>query len=611
MAISLDVPRLMEEVEAQSKARDEHLAGSELLLERYPGDWWGKGGIRGDMTAHNSENASFEFLSYSMSQWVWDNPAWRVSTKRPRAQQMVAEAMGFWLNTWTKDSDLKTVLQDIAVDFAFAWGVAHVTAVPRPETYESEDPFLTPQVSRISPWDFGFDSRAPTWRRARMLWHKYRIDKEDLIEAAEKDRELPRDKRAGWKQQAIRELQETTPGEQAVKRLGGVERKHAQPDRKEVEVLEIYLPGYQLPGKPGPDDGFNGTVVTLGISGASRSESGGAVMLKDPRPFFGPRWGPYTVFGAYIVPDSPFPLSLLAATAGHIEAASQIAQAVDAQVASYKRVLLSPDGQLATTIKGAKNEHVYTCNTSPDLIVEKEFGGTTAQNVAAKMMKIQSRDRAMGFAENQRGTTSGDTATDVTYANESAAGRQGYVKSRYADGTRRVGKTVAYYGFHMDEIVSPMGPDAIEAWGLDPEDEVFFVGGSFEDGSGATFDDLGLEIEIDSMSRPSEQKLALQGQVLAQVAQMAPAFPMMAQTGCDVKGWLDAYGTANGIENLSKLWPGIESVDLASIQPAEAQPRLLKDVGLAGLLKGFKGGGQSPSRPQRVGPESFSSSAAS
>ena len=81
--------------------------------------------------------------------------------------------------------------------------------------------------------------------------------------------------------------------------------------------------------------------------------------------------------------------------------------------------------------------------------------------VGTQQRVIARRDRVMGFSENQRGKTTGDTATDVTYANEAAQGRQGYVRNRYQDGIRRAGKTVAWYLFHTDETVIPLGLEAI------------------------------------------------------------------------------------------------------------------------------------------------------
>ncbi len=605
--LSLDPDKVLAEVRSQARARDEHLNGVQALLDRYPGEWWARGGVL-DAREFDSENASFEYISYVMSQLVWANPRWRVTTRRPRAQQMVAEAMQLFLNRWSTDSSLKTTLEDLAVDYSFGWAVTHVSPQPTPETYEAEDPILFPQLSRISPFDHGLDHRAPASRRSRMQWHRYMIDKEDMVKRAKIDRRKPRSKREGWDLSAIRGLNETTGHEATLRSKAWAKAMQGhqwdEPDREQIEVLEVFFPGLQLPDEPGPEDGFNGTIATYGIGQGSDT---GAVVIRPPRGFFGPRWGPYNMIGAYIVPDSVFPLSLLAAVGGHLEQSSRLARAIDRQVEAYKRLAITDDSILAKLINDGKNDHVYThpLPNPRDHVTELETGGTTAPNIVAEQRSLAKRDRAMGFAENQRGTTSGDTATDVTSANEAALGRQGYVKGRWGAGVTRSVLTTAWYGYYTDEIILPLpidDPQSLTAQGMEPGDEAFFVGGDYEDGSGTTFDDLGLELEPGSMERPSEQMLAGQGQLIENVMAMSPGFPLIAQMGGDVKGILDAYGEAYGYTKLSRLFPGMESVDLASIQPAEAAPRLGRDAGLHGILKSLNRGGMGkanvPGRPQ-------------
>lgn len=594
MALSLLPRDIMAEVKADTHARDERLRGAEDLLKKYPGAWWD--GPPGAAQQFDPENAGFEYLSYAMSQLVWANPRWRITTRRPRAQQMVAEAMDFGMNRWTVDTDLKTVLEDCAVDYTFSWAVAHTSPQPRPEHYEAEDPMLWPQVSRLSPWDFGFDHRAKTWRQARMLWHRYKLDRDDLLKRARLDRKRPIEKREGWDYAAIDTLSYSRGAswDSTSRTWFGKGVQDEGPDRHEVELLEVFLPTTKIDGAPGPDDGFNGTLLTLGVT----PHGSDAVHLKPPRPFFGPRWGPYTVFGSYIVPDCPFPLSLLMASAGHIEQSSRLAMAVDNQVASYKRMMLIAAGQpqLAQTIKDGKNDVVYSLPSVADLdkfVRSYETGGTVPGNVAAEQRSINKRNRIMGMDEVQRGNVTGDgTATEVQLAVEAAMGRQGYIKSRFQDGVKRVGKTVAWYLYNMDEVIFALGPDATEQLGLDDGDEAWFMGGSNDEGSGTTFDDLGLEIEPFSMDRQTDASQRQRGDLIEQVVQLAPLFAQAGQIGADVKGLLDAYGEARGMPNLSRLFPGIESADLSVIQPAEAAPRLARDVGMAGLFKSVRPTGQ-------------------
>ena len=596
MALSLLPDRLAEERLAQAKARDQRLAGALELLQRYPGPWW-QGAISSTGSV-DAENAAFEYVSHQMSQDVWANPRWRVSTKRPRAQQMVAQAIDFGANRWTQDSDFKTVLEDICVDRAFAWGVGHVSPQPREDAFEAEDPILWPQATRLSPWDFGFDNRAKTWRQARMLWHDYSVDRMDTLKRAREDRRRPEDKREGWDYNALLSLPATS-------RTSARHRTQQEgPDRDELKLSDIWIPGVRLDGEPGPEDGFNGVICTIS------EHATGAIHVREPRPFFGPRWGPYTVFGTYIVPDSPYPLSLLLAVAGLIDQSSRLSKAVDQQVEAYKRLLLvgAQDNQLAQTIRDGKSDHVHFARGIAELdrfVREYEIGGTTPGNVAAEQRSIGKRNRMMGLDEVQRGHVTGEgTATEVQLAVEASMGRQGYVKGKFQDGARRMGKTVCWYLYHTDEIEFPLGPEAVEEMGFDPmETEALFRGGDFRDGSGATFDDLGLEIEAHSMERPSEAFLRQRGEFVANLVQLAPAFAQAGQLGGDVKALLDAFGDAFGMPQASRLFPGIESADLSVIQPEQAGPRLGRmgysagrvTLGGAGMARGPGGAGRAVS----------------
>ncbi len=598
--LSRDPVKVMAEVLSQAKARDQHLEGAELVMQQYPGAWFTDGGATHSAELH-TKNPSFEHISSEMGNMVWANPRWRVSTRRPRAQQLVAEAMHWGMDSWTRDTDLKLTLEDAAVDFEFAWMVLHVSAQPVPESYEAEDPMLYPQLSRLSPWDMGMDHRAPTARRARMFWHRYRIDKEDLEDQAKADRARPRAEREGWDLDAIRSLNTTSAADSWLRhsrrgqKPGSMEGSGWDDvDRQQCEVVSVFFPGMQLPGQPGPDEGFNGTIATYGLSG--NGDVNGAVELRKPRGFFGPRWGPYHIKGCYIVPDNPWPLSHLVACAPSNEMAKRVTHAVDQQVINYKRLGITADAVLAKLIKEAPNDTIHTYLTAnlDNVFTMAEVGGTTKDNVAAEQRSQYHADRMMGFSEQQRGVTTGATLGEVEIANTGVAAKGSYRRARYQDGVRAAGRTVAWYMYHTDEIVLPLGEDAILALGLAPGEEAWFVGGNLTEGSGMTFDDLGLEIEPMSMERPSEQMLMRHGEFMIQLANMAPMFPVLAQSGADLKGYIDALGDSYGFNKASRLFPGLDSVDWSQMQPQEVEPRMLKNVGLQGAIRNMKRGTVSP-----------------
>lgn len=612
MTLSLDEKDLMREVVASAKARDVRLEGVVAMLEKFPGSWFN--GVPAD--GHfDPENAGYEFVSYLATQLVWQNPQVNVTTRRPRAQQQVAEAMHWGLNRWIRDSDFKTFLEDCVVDYLYGWCIGHVTLAPKPENYEAEDPPLWPQVSRISPRRFGWDHLCPTWRNARYLWHEWWADKDDMVKRARLDEKRPEKDREGWLVDAIEGLATSNMGQSI---LGAYlnDKNDETVDRKQLRFVTIYIPGHQLPNEPGPKEGFNGTTVTLGCAPGGGKTPAGGVIVCPPRPAFAPRWGPYVIGGTYPVPDCPHPLSPILANAGHIEQASRAGKAVSEAIESYAKIIVSSDAQIAEMLANGKHSGIYTTGSVADLsgkLASLEKGGPTAPMLAGEQLIRERRDRSLGMDDAQRGVVTGDgTATEVAEASQAAGARVAQIKGRFQDFARRCLKTVGYYLHATDEVVFALDSEASEALrasaierGDDapPEGaEAFFEGGTFEAGSGTTYDDLQLEIEPYSMERPSDQVKVLRASFYTNVWPMlGQLLPQMVAQGWKPKPALRAIGDAYAIPNLE------EQVDMETLLQAaqspfpgeDPMPRLMRDLGALGARPNFgvrlgEGGGQGP-----------------
>jgi len=580
--LSLDPKELMREVLASAKARDVRREGIKAMLDKFPGSWWSGCPADGEF---DPENAGFELVSYLMTQLVWTNPRVNVSTRRPIAQQEVAEAMQFGLNRWIVDSDFKTTLEDHVVDYLYGWCIAHCTLRPREEAYEMEDPPLWPQVTRISPGKFGWDHLCATPRQARILWHEWWADKDDMLERARKDAKLPESKREGWDLGALEDMTTSNAG---VTLLGAMQQdpNDTAVDRKQLRFVSIYLPGHQLDNEPGPAQGFNGTTVVLGCNANGKNNPSSGTIVCPPQPMYGPRWGRYVIGGTYPVPDSPHPLSVILANAGHIEQASRAGQSVSRAIEAYAKIVVTSDTEIGELIKDGKHTGIYTTRSLQNLsdkLVSLEKGGPTQSMLIGESLIRTRRDRALGFDDVQRGVVTGDgTATEVAEASQAAGARTAQIKGRFQDFARRILKTVAYDLFSTDEIVFAAGPEAAEALGAPEGTEPFFEGGRFEAGSGATFDDLGLDIEPYSMERATDQIRALRAQFYTNVWPMlGQLLPQMVASGWKPKPALRAIGEAYAIPNLE------DQVDMETLMQAaknpfpgeDPMPRLLRDIG--------------------------------
>jgi hypothetical protein len=592
VTLSLDPRDLMREIRASGKARDTRREGIREMLDKFPGSWWN--GVQGQDSEFDPENAGFELVSYLSTQLVWSNPRVNVSTRRPVTQQEVAEAMQFGMNRWIQDSDFKTTLEDFVVDYLYGWSIALCTLVPRPEAYEAEDPPLWPQVTRISPERAGWDHLCATPRQARIFWHEWWADKDDMLDRAEKDKQLAPERREGWDSAAIEGMATSNV---AVSVLGAMikDRDETSVDRKQLRFISVYLPGHQLPGEPGPSEGFNGTTVVLGCTPSGNGSASDGVIVCPPKPMYGPRWGRYVIGGTYPVPDCPHPLSPILANAGHIDLCTRTGKAISQAIEDYASFVVTSDATLADLVEKGKHRGIYQASQVGDLagkLVQMTKGGLTQQMLLAMQLVTGRRDRALGMDDVQRGVVTGEgTATEVERASQAASARVAQIKGRFQDFSRRILKTVAYDLYSTDEIVFPAGPEAAEAlrsrmsaqgieipMGREP----MFEGGRFEVGSGATFDDLGLEIEPYSMERPSDatkiKRATFYTQVLPALAQVLP--PLVAQ-GWKPKPLLRAVGEAYEIPNLD------DQVDVAQLLEAakspfpgeDPMPRLLRDIG--------------------------------
>ncbi len=276
-----------------------------------------------------------------------------------------------------------------------------------------------------------------------------------------------------------------------------------------------------------PKDGFHGALVTL-------CEGNGSEWVRPPRPYYGPRWGPYTLFGAYDVSNDPYPLSPFAATFEQVKCLNKVVSAANQSMANYKRIVLCPadNPDLYNKIKSSKHDLVVpVVGLQKDVVVPIEIGGITPQHIAQIEQMLARVDRNTGIGEVQRGNVEADaTATAVSVADASADASLAYLKQEFAGGTVQMLRTVGWYLYHDDRIEFPIGADPSI---IDPMTgmemvEPWFVGGEFDVNSGATFDDLELEIEPYSMERTNDAlERAQYQQQVEMVMSIAPMIPTM------------------------------------------------------------------------------------
>ena len=515
MTLKTDAANLFDEIQSAERLRDAVLEHYDDMKESYHGPFYAQHKDGGD---YAPENHYYEYLSLMVPRLIYDNPRVSVKTRRSGTQSLTAEAIRHGVNRWVRDVNLRKTMVRVATDMLFNFGVTMVSQQPNggllPATQAKEAPVpYWPQVLRVPQRMFFIDPKAKHASEARFMGHRWIRDKEDLIEEAKANKD------AGWSLDAIESL---TTGTESHEEL------EADVDRNEVEAYEIWIPEVDADDSPGQSEGFHGTIYTLALNYNGGYEPK-PEFIRKPRPYYGPRWGPYTLFGVYTVPDQVYPLSPLVAVEGQIQDLNAQANAARIAAENYKKLIFvdKTDPRLEQRLKDSKTDFVIPVSgVERQRFVQAEIGGMTATQLSYIELAKERLDRNSGIHDAQRGSVTGrGTATEVSVAAESSQLRVAFLKQQFSDAITSVLKTVSWYMYHDDRVVFPLGGEAEEAMGVkDP----WLVGGDYDPESGASFDDLELEIEPYSMERTSEgvlQKKTME--LMGLITQFAPAMPQM------------------------------------------------------------------------------------
>jgi len=586
---------LMAEIDAAIAFRDQHLEGYEEKVARYHGPFYNR---RSDFTAEYSpENTYYEYISLMVPRLVYDNPRVQVQTRRPGAQRDVAIALRHGLNRWARDFQLRKVLTELATDMLLGFGVCLVRPDHRkgqempPSTDSPTAPGDTawPTCERIAPRRFFMDPQAERWEDCRFYGHMWRIDKDDLEDLARSGKDQ------GWNLEAIEELNSSQNPNQKY----GYGHKGG-PDRDEIYCYEIFVPEIKLDDAPSEKAGFHGAIYTIGCNQplGSADDDAKASLIREPRPFYGPRTGPYILFGAYKVPDNPYPLAPLTAVEAQVRELNDQVLAASSSMMKHKRIVGVNDPRTAQLVKNVEHDYVAVVPFEDGKALVQEFvmGGQTDQQANWIATCRNRADRVLGMDEALRGAVSGTgTATEHSIASEAASTRIAFIKQNFTSATVRLLNGVAFYLYHDDDIVFPIGVEAARELGLGDQDVLMFQGGGHE-GSDYSFEDLELEIEPYSMERASEglaQKRALEMHSMIlnslQLMQVFPDYPW--------KDHFNKIGNAMNAPDMAELVDQELLNRLAQDLSAQRQmdtmaaaqsmePRLKKDVGPNGVTRG-------------------------
>jgi hypothetical protein len=580
--LDLTAKSLHAEIQAAERFRDLHLGTVEKMVQEYCGE-----GYRSDWQGSWTENHFNESIRLNTAKVVFDNPKVRVRTRRTGTQRPIAKAMRWAVNRWTKDTKLRRLLKRLYVTQSFSYAVAQTVMEPHP--------WLDPRDSSIPQWPMCYEIPGNRWffdplclwyGSARYAGHKYIRDKADVLEEA-------KDKKKGWDRDAVEAISAGAGVEDFKERKDN--ERGSGIDRKELAIYEVWVPEQQM--RP-PSEGFHGALYTLAVapsnSGDPDDEKAG--FIREPRPYYGPRCGPYTLYGVYPVPGDPYPLSPFAAMYRQIRELNEITRAANEAVRDYKRVLLvsadSPD--LAKKLSKAPDSFVIPVKGfKRDQVEVVESGGITSQHKDQIRDALDRVDRNTGIDQVQRGNLEkGLTATAVAVAEASSSSAIAFVKQEFTDATVQVLDSAAWFMYNEDRVAFPLGEEAADELGMG---EPWFVGGM---NKGAKYDDLELEIEPYSMERMNEA--LARSQYMDMVKLIMEAGP--AVLGAPFFHWKSIFERGGDVLNdpmLGDVYNAELAARLAGMQAAQGMastptglPSSPQGGGLARQFAGRVSGGQ-------------------
>jgi hypothetical protein len=569
------ISRIRDEIDRAEWFRDQHLATPKELREWFTGQ-----GYRDGYGTDHPENAVHAYVSMVLPRIVHDNPKVRVTSARPEVQRTACVAMKAALNRWSKMTRLRSTIERIGTDMLLGWGIGLVVNEPKgaERKWDADGPYL-PRIYRIDPARFILDPAAMHWEEARFMGHVWIGDKDDLLRRAESDET--------WNKEVI-EMLATNNGVDEL-------RDHRDiPERYELAIYEIWVPeldpmAAELLDEMTDQALVNGTIYTVAKYQSSSNDCQ-CEMIRKPLPYYGPPTGPYTMFGAFTVPNDPYPLSPIVACRNQIEYCNDMAKSQQENQKRYKRMLVgdAKNPKFLQDVVNAPDMYVFAeAGLDARSLQPVEIGGSTNQHIQSVETAKERLDRALGMSDAMRGNIAGSaSATEVAVAESASTMRIAHLKRAFQDSMDLMLRNVAWYMFHDNRIVLPVGGEDTAAMGI--TDPVFQ--GGLKVGA---WEDMQIDVDAYSMERTSEMLASRRAvetfQVVTQAAQAMPMMPWVK--------WKDLLGFLGDAQNVPQMAEFIDDSQLRQMRQAMQAPQNPAQGGVAQTGASPSPTGEAPAVP--------------
>lgn len=440
-------------VKADEDFRDQHMTNWRRNIQRFAG--------RGFLA--RSQPNTFEewrelfyhkYTSILVPTMTSRNPRVLISTAMPDIFGETAIGLAAADNRWHELTRASETYHELAYDYLLLWAVSIQTSGPMIGG-EHDDPWSWPTMTRWSPDMVFWDCDAQSYDKARRAGHTWIIDHDDLVALAdEKGAEF------GWNTAAVRTLPAMDAHEYADKGW----KNTPNLDKGQVVLKDIWFPEVVWSDGDGEAldvaKGINGGTLTIAMG-----KEGLIAIVRDMQPFYGPRTGPYAIYGYHKVPNDPYPLSPLVAVESSIEDLNTRRISNRDAANKYRRGIVTggPHGKmLADKIENGGKWWIWNAGATfkRDQMEQIEVGGLTEQMLVAENRDRDELERSSGLTEQAQGNVEGiGTATEVAAAANAAAGRIGGITGRFMVGQADANRAICFSLLLDDTVMVPLGKE--------------------------------------------------------------------------------------------------------------------------------------------------------
>lgn len=530
--LSTDPAEMAVEIRAAEDHAAKHHAPIRRMVEQFATRWY-----RDDLTAEPTPaNRVFSWIAWMMPQLAYAAPAALVEANWQKSHGPLATWMEAGAKRWS--GCYPGIAEQFALwvrDALFAFGVLKIGL-------DDVNGEIRPYLRHIPMDAWGCDPRRNDHlSEGKFQYHRYDVDFDDLLNMR------------GLDPAAILKIKDTYDSNGDRPGTGLIGGKTG--NRKGARVYDIWLPETQ----------------SIGTLLSSGNKDPLDVWLRPPRPFWGPKTGPFVVLGFKSVPGDTYPCSDLQPVMQQIQAINAHLRAAAKEADSFKTGI-AVDSTMPDAAKGIEQGEANGIWILPGIagrpngVQTLTLGGFHPQRLEHIDRMGQALDRDMAMGDAQLGISNSDTATANNIADQASniriKGMQGIVNAKAAEALAGV-MWWLFYDPSIEQKVSFTSPTTDPATGQEQTitqeatmrggvEAHWYRGEFFPPQTDISWpEDFTVTVDPESTTHTSNQ--ARLGDAMMILQQVVPVAAQMLQNpGIDVEWIVNNIGNAMNRRNLFK-----------------------------------------------------------